>query len=377
MAKVALVSHWDWVLHHFRLPVARALRDHGCEVLMVCPEGELSGSFVEEGLRHVPWHVVRRGTTPASEIRAVAALAGIYRRERPTVVHHYTVKPSLYGSLAALSSPATTVINMFSGLGYLFSDAPHAARLRRAVLPAARLALRFRKTWTVTCTASDLRHLQALGLAAAARSAVIPDGVDVQRYRPRDVALSHDRTPVVVLACRLLAEKGVPEFVAAARALLEGGSRTRFVVAGEPDDGNPGAISRVQLDAWAREGAVEFLGNVQDTAPLLRDADIAVLPTRYGEGTPLSLIEAMACGLPVVATDVPGCRALVEDGVNGLLVPVGNSQALAEAVGRLVDDPLLRVRLGDAGRAMAVRGWSVERVVEDNLALYREVGAVL
>jgi glycosyltransferase involved in cell wall biosynthesis len=195
-------------------------------------------------------------------------------------------------------------------------------------------------------------------------------GVDPARFAPADEPPSGP--PIVVLPARMLRTKGVTEFVEAARILRGNGAEARFVLVGDPDPGNPASIPEPELRAWAAEGCVEYWGHRADMPAVLAAASIVCLPS-YLEGLPKALVEAAACGLPIVTTDVPGCRDVVRDGCNGLVVPVGNARSLAEALARLIRDPILRRRLGAAGRARAVEEFSLQQVVDAHLRVYAEL----
>jgi glycosyltransferase involved in cell wall biosynthesis len=373
MPKVALVAHWDWVLHHFRMPIARMLRDAGCDVVMVCPDGPHVQAFLDEGLRWAAWRVERRSVNPLREARAVAALAGVYRRERPDLVHHFTVKPNLYGSVAARLTHVPVVLNMFSGLGYVFSDDGRASRLRRAVGPLMRWSFAGEQVHMLALNEEDLQGLRKAGLATPERSRIMPEGVDLDRFRP-GVGFTAEGPPTVLLACRLLHDKGVGELAAAARIVRERGIELRVQIAGEPDPGNPSSVSAHEIASWASEGLVDFLGRRTDMPELLRSADVAVLPTHYKEGAPRFLMEAAASGLPLVATDVQGCRDLVHPGINGFLIPPRSPDALADALAELAKDESLRRRLGAGSRTLAEETFGEAHVTHAHLQLYRDVG---
>jgi len=329
---------------------------------------------------------------PVSELAAVWRLARIYRAERPVLVHHFTVKPIIYGTLAArLAARAPTptrsglgksdgprphVINTLSGLGFLFSDQRSARVLRAVLLPALRYCLHGRDAWTVVLNPEDKSACVRLGLCDAGRLATMQSamGVDVFVFSPDGRPESADgvRVPVVLMACRLLWDKGAAEFVDAARLLREAGVVAEFWMAGAPDPGNPRCIPQTVVDGWAREGVIRWLGHRDDMPELLRQADIAVLPS-YHEGLPMSLLEAAATGLPLVATDIPGCRPIVKDGENGFLVPIRNAAALAAAVARLIRDPSLRRRMGRASREIAEREFAESVVLGQWVSLYRKV----
>lgn len=372
MTKVALVAHWDWVLHNFRMPIARALRSAGCEVILVSPEGRYVEGFAREGFRWVRWDVSRRSINPLSEIRAIRDLASIYRDERPDVVHHFTIKPNLYGSIAARRGRVSPVINTFTGMGYVFSDGVVPAAIRRVVLPLMRRSFGRSDVHTIFQNSADREQAVRRRLVPPSNAYLIEGtGVDLSKYRPSP----RDGTRVTVLmASRLIREKGVEDLVEAARVVRRDYGDVRFRVAGESDEGNPSAIPESQIAEWEREGVVDFIGHQSDMASVIQDADIAVLPTYYPEGVPRFLLEAGAAGLALIATDIPACRAVIEDGVTGLLVPPRAPSELAKAIAQIAADPSERRRLGAAARKHVESHFAEEAVVDRYLKLYRGLG---
>jgi glycosyltransferase involved in cell wall biosynthesis len=375
MAKVLIVAHWDWVLYNFRLPLARALREKGFEVVFVCPYGEYVPKLKEEGFRWIHWAIVRRSLNPVRELIAILHLASIYQREQPQIVHHFTIKPNFYGSIAALLARRDKVINTFTGLGFLFSEHPLAIGLRSSVLPLAKLAFRASKGWSVFQNRQDLETCLRLRLVLPERVVVIDgSGIDTRKFHPNHDSPpdNHEHPTVVLMAARLLWDKGVREFVEAARVLKARGLQVEFWLAGKPDNGNPMCVPEEFLKEWQEEGVINWLGHRDDMPNLLQQVDIAVLPS-YHEGVPRFLLEAAACGLPLVATDIEGCRVVVREGVNGFLVPPRNPTALADALERLLQDPSLRRRMGQASRHIAEVEFDERKVLAKWLALYERV----
>jgi glycosyltransferase involved in cell wall biosynthesis len=375
MAKVLMVAHWDWVLYNFRLPLARALREKGFEVIFVCPYGEYVPKLKEEGFCWVHWAVVRRSLNPVPELIATLCLASIYQREQPQIVHHFTIKPNFYGSIAALLARRDKVINTFTGLGFLFSEHPLAIGLRSSVLPLAKLAFRASKGWSVFQNRQDLETCLRLRLVLPERVVVIDgSGIDTRKFHPNHDSPpdNHEHPTVVLMAARLLWDKGVREFVEAARVLKARGLQVEFWLAGKPDNGNPMCVPEEFLKEWREEGLINWLGHRDDMPNLLQQVDIAVLPS-YHEGVPRFLLEAAACGLPLVATDIEGCRVVVRDGVNGFLVPVKDPYALADAIETLIKKPELRRQMGIASRKIVEAEFDERIILNKWLALYDRV----
>jgi len=304
---------------------------------------------------------------PFADLRFFLCVRRVIRAVAPTLVHNVTVKPVLYGTLAARLAGVQGIVNAISGLGYAFSDKSRwvlAAVLRQAY----RFALHGARVHVIFQNDDDAREFAAAGLVRASQITKIRgSGVDLRHFWPAD----EDSTepPLVLLPARMLRDKGITEFVRAAQLLCRDGCSARFVLAGRLDHNNPAAFTRSELEQLLRDAPVEWLGHVEDMPALLRRAHIVCLPS-YREGLPKSLIEACAVGRPIVTTDVPGCRAVVADGLNGLLVPPRDAEALAAALRRLIPDKELRAFLGRAARQRAEREFSVDSVVAQTLALY-------
>lgn len=364
---VAVVAAWDWVLFNFRLPIARALRDAGVEVVLVAPPGDYVERLQAAGFDFEPWVVSRRSTNPVSGLGAIARLATIYRRRGIGGALHFTMKPVFLGSAAARIARVPLIVNTFTGLGYLFGSSPRARMLRRVLAPYSRRVLGGEATRVVVQNESDGVALREAGwIQDDVDLVVVPgSGVDLARFAR---ARSEREVVTVVFAGRLLRSKGVPHLVEAARVLRRKAVSVKVRVLGDPDPGNPDSLEPAEIERWRAEGVVEFPGHVADIASALAEADIAVLPSDR-EGLPRFLLEAGAAGLPCVATDVPGNRDIVEDGVTGLLVPFGAPVELAEAIGRLVADPQLRAEMGQAARRKVAEQYSDDKVA----AIYVEL----
>ena len=305
------------------------------------------------------------------ELASLRDLRRIYLREAPDLIHHVTIKPNTYGTIAARWSGHPVVVNSFMGLGSLF-DPTVRSRVLRTCLAVGWKAVVGRAAWTITETRRDLDVLINLGLADLTRSSVIPGDIDLARFSPAETTQNEPLR--VLMACRLLHDKGVEDFVKAAELLERSSREVVFAVAGTIDRGNPTAIPESQIALW-QKGPVDFLGQVEDMADLIRRSSVAVLPTFYQEGIPRFLLEAAACGLPIVATDVGGCSEVVREGLNGFLVRPRTPEALAGAISRLLDNPGLRAEMGRAGRLVA-QSFDQKEVVAAHMALCAEVAGL-
>lgn len=371
MTKILLVANTDWYLYNFRLSLAKFLRYQGVDVVMVSPSGRYVENIKAAGFPWVEWQVERRSMSWITESRAFLRLRGIYRSERPELVHHFTIKPVLYGSMAARWVGVPAIVNAITGLGYLFLHESPMTRLSRGmVMLAYRFLLRGDRVFTIFENESNRQFFILHRLVQPGQTTVIEGvGVDAEHFVPAP----EPSTPeiVVLFPARLLREKGVDVVVEAARQ-LRGRYPVRFVLAGEPDPGNPGSITEAQVRTWEAEGLVEWWGWQADMVKVYHQSHIVVLPS-LGEGIPTALLEAGACARPVVATDVPGCRDVVVDGENGLLIPPNDPQALAKAIERLLHDPQLRWRLGQAGRERVLERFTDQYINWQTWAVYQRL----
>lgn len=356
----------DWYFLSHRLPMARAARDAGFEVVVATRVDKGRAAIEAEGFRVVPVDWSRRGGKPLAEI---FRLIGLYRRERPFLVHHVALKPAVYGSLVARITGVPHVVNSIAGLGYAFIGRELKARMMAFVLTQVfRFLFGAANSWVVVQNHDDDAFFRAL--VGGRRLRLIPgSGVDAVRFSPRPLPAGRLRATLVG---RMLWDKGVGEFAEAARLLRDRGVAVDMTLVGDPDPANSKSVPTDTLRQWQAEGILEWWGPRSDIAAVWGDSAIAVLPS-YREGMPKALLEAAACGRPLVTTDVPGCRELVRDGHNGLLVRPQDAVSLAAAIERLVVDAPLRCRLGAAARADVEATYSDHRVAAATAALYRQM----
>ena len=374
--KVVLFANTEWYLYNFRRSLALALQQSGYEILLISPPGPYGQKLRDLGLRWEPLPMDRRSLNPLRELILFWHLWRLLRRERPSLVHGFTIKCAVYGALAARLARVPARVSAVAGMGYVFvSDELKARLLRPLVRGLLRRTLDGQKARLILQNPDDVALFQRAGLVEASRIRLIRgSGVDCSRFIGRSSNRDQSKPMRVLLAARLLWDKGLAEFVDAARRLRAEGRVVEFLLAGDPDPGNPAAVPDATLRAWHEEGVVQWLGHVDDMPSLLASVDLMVLPS-YREGLPKSLIEAAACGLPLVTTDVPGCREVVCDEVDGLLVPPRDAKSLANAIARLQDDPALAQRLGEAARRKALAEFDEQIVIVQTLAVYRELGA--
>ena len=374
---IVLFANTEWYLYNFRRSLALALRDAGHEVLLISPDGPYGEKLRELGLRWQPLPMDRRSLNPIREGLLLWHLVRLLRHESPDVVHGFTIKCAVYGSLAARLAGVPGRVNAVAGMGYVFtSDAPKARILRPIVRVLLKLALGGRNARLILQNPDDVAQFEASRLVDPSHIRLIPgSGVDTARFTPDPARVPGPRLRVL-LPARLLWDKGLAEYAQAARLLRDRHVPVDLLLAGDPDPGNPAAVPEADVRAWEQQGLLQWLGHVDDMPALLRSVDIVALPTSYGEGLPKCLIEAAASGCALIATDVPGCREVVEHEVDGLLVPVHDGAALAHAIARLQNDAILRARLAEAGRRKALEQFDERIVIRATFAVYRELGVL-
>lgn len=362
---IALVANTSWNLHHFRRSLIHRLLAEGYDILLVAPEDSYTSRLGDlTGVRFIPLRQLQaQRKNPLRELLLLGELYRIYRRERPDLVLHFTIKPNLYGSLAAgwLGIPCVATV---TGLGYTFIHDRVSHRLVRMLYRFA-----FRKSTRVVFQNPDDRALfLALGLVEKGRTLHIPgSGVDTDHFAPRSKSPGND-TFIFLFVGRLLFDKGIREFYEAARELRT--AAVTFWVLGKYQTTHPNGVSEEEMDNWLGGGEIEYHGYRDDIRPLLAQADVLVLPSHGGEGLPRSVLEAMSMAKPILTTDVPGSRETVEVGKNGLLVPARSVEALVEAIQTMISmDRALLEEWGRNSRRLAVEKFS-QKVVND---LYIEI----
>jgi glycosyltransferase involved in cell wall biosynthesis len=371
-AKIIFLVTEDWYFWSHRLPMARAARQAGFDVGIATRVSSRGDQIRAEGfsLHELDW---RRGSISVLDnLKTVRNLVSIYRKERPDIVHHVSVKPVIIGSIAAFLARVPRVVNALTGLGHLFaSDSPRIRALRSILHPVLKLALTRPGSVTLLQNNDDLIRLKRLGYVNANAVIIRGSGIDTDHYAPQPF----NRPSIVTAAFvgRIIEIKGVRILMEAHRRLRRKGFRLRLLLVGEPDSENPGAIPREEIAEWANEPDVEWLGYCADINSVWAQADIAVLASTGGEGLPKALLEAAACGRPLIATDVPGSREIALDGRNAIVVPPGDPDALCEALERLATDESLRKAFGAESRRIVESDMSQEQVSRSIVLLYQKM----
>lgn len=359
-----------------RLGLAQGIREAGYDVHVAVPDERNDLATIQAaGFAVHRVSIDRQGLNPFSDLRTIFELQRLYRRVRPTIVHHVTIKPVLYGSIAARLAGVPCVVNAISGLGSLFAEGSRLAAVRSTLARMAYRMLLSHPRVHVIFQNEDDREVFVRGHIVAARDTtlIFGSGVDLAAFAPEIVP---EEPPIVLLPSRFLKQKGIREFAEAARKLKNEGISARFVLVGDAAE-NRDAIARADLERWCAEGVIENWGWTNDMAGVVARSSIVCLPSYYREGIPKALIDGSAGGRPLVTTNMPGCRDVVAPGVNGLLIPPRDVDALAAALRTLLLDPAARARMGREARRIAEARYALRSVVDATIGVYRSLEAQL
>jgi glycosyltransferase involved in cell wall biosynthesis len=426
--KIILFANTDWYLYNFRRSLAEKLRSEGWDVVLVSPPGEYGEKLLELGFRWIAVPFSTRSANPLHELGLIKRLLQLYRRERPDLIHHFTIKCVLYGTIAAKLTGGIKIVNAVTGLGHVFTDPGLKARLVRPIVRGLyRLALSGNAVRVIYQNSDDRDSFVGWGLVDRERTRLIRgSGVDLEKFRggarseargegfkdsdagrgtrnannnaqitnhksqpvpsPQSSAPGHQspapgpqplvtspQPPVTALfASRLLREKGLFELIEAFRGVRSKHPQCQLLIAGDLYPENPSSLTAQDVEELKKTDGVSFLGHIDDMQPLLMACDLVVLPS-YREGTPRILIEAAAMEKPIVATDIAGCRGLVVDGESGFLVPIKTVEPLAEAMERLVAEPELREAFGRRGREIVLAEFDEQIVIKKTMGVYEEL----
>jgi len=370
--KLLYLATEDWYFVSHRLPLAMAAKSAGFNVSVATRVQNHGDAIRKAGLNLIPISLSRSGLHPVREFRSIARLAKLIRSESPDLLHNVAIKPVAYGTLAARFHGPKAIVNALMGLGWVFSsDSAKAQMLRPLIKMALRNALSGVNTRVIVQNKDDASLLTDLHLVRPEAIRLIRgSGVNPNAYSTK---APPPGPPLVILPARLIAPKGIFEFMQAAARLKAEGIDARFALVGAPDTANPAAVTREEIEPYMRTGQVEHWGWHEDMAHVLSMASIVCLPTFYGEGLPKSLLEAAASARAIVATDVPGCREIVRHGENGWVVPPRQSSALASALREAIKQPALCRHYGAAGRLMVEQEFSLEKIIKQTLDVYREL----
>ena len=368
MTKIMIVAGLNKSLILFRKELIEQWLKSGCAVIAAAPGREVEEALKEMGAGYHTLPLERTGLNPAKDLILLLKLIQLLKKERPEYLYLYTIKPVIYGSLAARVLPSCRVFSMITGLGYAFTRSEDEGKLLRKLLVFLyRMALK-RNRKVFFQNPDDERFFVDNGIVDPEKMVrVNGSGVNTDYF-----SMTPHKQGVVsfLMIARLLVEKGIVEYIEAARKVKVKYPEIRFMLVGWSFDKNPSAIGQGQVEEWQKEGIIEIYGETDDVRPYIARAGIYVLPS-YREGTPRTVLEAMAMGRAVITTDVPGCRETVLAGRNGFLVPVKDSEALAEAMEKFIENPALIEQMGAESRKIAEEKYDVQKV---NRVINREMG---
>jgi len=369
--KALIVVAEDWSFLSHRLPLARALHKAGAEVSVLCRVQEHQATIEQEGFRLIPLNIERENISPLNALSTIQKLRKIYKTEKPDVIIHVSLFLSFLGTLAGFLSGYRNIVNLITGLGYIFiSQSLKAIIVRTIIKICFRIFSIFKSVILVVQNKDDQRVFEKLGyIKEETLSLIIGSGVNMEIYYPCVEAPKHQQ---VTFVGRILWAKGVKELIEAARILKQKGKLPKIVLVGEPDLGNPQSATQADIDLWSQENLVQFLGRRDDIADIYRDSTIAILPS-WREGLPKSLLEAASCGLPMIATDVPGCNELVKHQENGLLVPLRDPIAIASAIETLIENETLRKTYGTNARLRVETELNDQSIAQQTLKAVKSV----
>lgn len=350
--KIVLVANTSWSMFNFRRGVIRSLINAGCLLTIITPTDEFSDKLRAMGCDVIDLPMSAKGTNPLQDLKLLYTLYRLYRRISPNFIIHYTIKPNIYGSLAAKLANIPSIA-ITTGLGYTFLNNNLVAKVARLLY---KLAFNFPKEiWFLN--EDDRQEFLQYHLVAKHKAILLHgEGVDLEHFAPQAIALggaeSDEIKPVrFLLIARMLWDKGIREYVTAAKIVQQCYPQAIFQLLGAYDVANPSVITREQIDLWEEEGLITYLGTTEDVRPFVANADCMVLPS-YREGIPRTMIESASMSKPLIVTDVPGCRDVVIPNRTGLLCPVKDAAALAHCCEKIINmDAKQLAKMGEAGRA--------------------------
>ena len=363
----------DWYFYSHRISLACAAKEAGYDVVVVTNIHEHGTKIREYGLTLINLDFKRRKKNPFSAIATIKQIINIYSREKPYIVHHVSLKPVILGSIASYICKVPYIINTLTGLGSVFVSESFLDKLIKILIFEPILGLLFKRknSYTIVQNIDDKKRLLALGVVRNERTYLIRgSGVNIDLFTHEP---ERDEEPIVLFAARMIKDKGVEEFIKAARQLYKENINARFVLAGDIDPDNPSSMNKKELMKWHEAGIIEWWGYKDDMQNIFKKVHIICLPSLYGEGLPKVLLEGAASGRSLIASDIPGCREIVRNGENGFLVPAKNTDALVDAIKKLIENKSLRENMGKKGRELVETDFSSEKINNETIDLYKYI----
>ena len=372
--RILYFANTDWFLYNYSLSLFKFIQTKGYQVYLSSPKGTYSALLQKENLNWQEFPLSRKGMNPLKEIHSVQQFQKVLAATQPEILHNFTLKSVLYGSLAAKKFSHIKIINTITGMGFLFINKDIRTRLVRAILiPLLRFALKDTKVLFLNTTDRDF-YLERRIIEPGQAKIIHGSGVDIDTFSPGK-PIQKKKKPTIIFPARFLKDKGIYEFVEAARITKKKHEECVFVLVGSIDKGNPSSIREDELNAWIKEGIVECWGWQDEMAAVYQQASMVCLPS-YREGLATSLLEAAACAVPIITTDVPGCRELVINDKTGFIVPTHNTKELARCIIYLVEHPAQSIEMGLRAREFIVEEYSQDTVNADIYQTYTELVGV-
>jgi len=362
----------DWYFWSHRRLLALAALDKGYDVYVVTRVNDYAQKINDLGIKLIPIKIDRHGKNIIQELKLIKEIIEIYKKIKPDIVHQIAIKPILYGTIATLFVKTRKIVNTFPGLGHVFESKRFWDRkIRFFLMNIFKLLFKIRPVKVIVQNMDNADLLINAGVCEERNLSLIRgSGVDLREYIQSDEV---SNSPIILFASRLLWQKGLADFVAAASIVRESNTNVRFVIVGEPDKNNPNSVPETTLNEWNEGGLVEWWGYQSQMLKILSKVKVVVLPSFYGEGIPKILIEAAACGKPIITTDMPGCREIVIHELNGFLVKPHNPEVIADHVRQLLEDDGLCKQMGKEGRRLVESEFSIEKVNAETLLIYDEL----
>ncbi|EOZ5531036.1 glycosyltransferase family 4 protein [Vibrio metschnikovii] len=372
--KLLFIVNVDWFFVSHRLPIAQKALKQGYKVTLACYFTEHKQDLIDMGFNVVDLPFTRSGGSIGNDLKTIKAIRDLVIQQQPSIIHAVTIKPVLYTGLALKNiKKDVPFVAAISGLGYVFTANTLRAKVTKliaSVFYKISLSQKY-KTVIFQNTYDEAILTEVAKLKLVDKTLIKGSGADlsVYNYLPE----STDDTVKIVMACRLLKEKGVYQYVDAAKIVKNRYPSAEFLLVGTPDLENPNSIKQTEIDKWVSEGSINYLGHSDNIPNVFSQSNIVCLPSFYGEGVPKVLIEAAACGRAIVTTDNPGCRDAVIEDETGLTVPIRDAKALAAAILKLIEQPELRISMGAKARVFAEKEFDVNSVVNRHLEIYNNL----
>jgi glycosyltransferase involved in cell wall biosynthesis len=372
--KILYTSNNAWYLFNFRLSLMQAMLERGWEVIAATPFDPYANKLTAHGIGFLETPLSRSSMNPFNDLAYFLRLWRSFRHAKPDIVHSFSIKPVIYGSFAARLARVPGIVNSIPGLGYIFLRGGIIKQLagllyKLALRPPAQIIFQNQE---------DMDLFIKMRLVVAKQACLIRgSGVNINYFNSENITITEDSDcTTFLLLARMLWDKGIAEFVEAAKKVRAENPATRFILLGGSDFGNPAAVPENWLKEQHEQGYVEWVDHVDDVRPYLAASSVVVLPSSYKEGLPRSLLEAGAMAKPIITTDIPGCRDIVQDGLNGIIVPVKDEQSLAKAMLALSQNKAWREAMGQAGRKRVTEFFDDYIIIRETLEVYRQTGAV-